>query len=124
MIRDAPLTGFGLGTFEAAYPPYAQDLVRLTVDKAHNDYLELAAGFGLPAAVLWWIALLWLVGLCVRAATIRKYGRVYPVTAVGATALVGTHAIVDFSLQMPAVAITYAALLGLGVAQSFSSREA
>ena len=31
--------------------------------------------------------------------------------------LVGTHALVDFSLQIPAVAITYAAILGIGCAK-------
>jgi hypothetical protein len=34
---------------------------------------------------------------------------------------VGMHALVDFSLQVPAVATTYAALLGIGVAQSYRS---
>lgn len=123
MIRDAPWTGFGLGSFETVFPTYTGELRRLTVDKAHNDFLEFAAGIGLPAAILWWAALLWLTGLCVRAVFVRKYERIYPVVAVGATGLVGFHALFDFSLQMPAVAMTYAALLGLGVAQSFSSRE-
>jgi hypothetical protein len=36
---------------------------------------------------------------------------------------VGTHALVDFSLQIPATAVTFAALLGAAVAQSTSSRR-
>ena len=35
--------------------------------------------------------------------------------------LVALHALVDFSLQIPAVAVTYAALLGIGVAQATPS---
>jgi hypothetical protein len=38
--------------------------------------------------------------------------------------LLGAHALVDFSMQMQAVAITFMALLGAGVAQSASSRLA
>jgi hypothetical protein len=37
--------------------------------------------------------------------------------------LLGVHSLVDFSLQMQAIAITFMALLGLGVAQSESSRQ-
>ncbi|MCP4196499.1 MAG: hypothetical protein GY762_05045, partial [Proteobacteria bacterium] len=42
-------------------------------------------------------------------------------TGLAATTLVSSHALFDFSLQIPAVAITYAAIMGLAVAQSFSS---
>ena len=124
MIGDAPLTGFGLGSYEYVYPFYAQEHFRVTMDKAHNDYLELAAGIGLPAALLWWAAMAWAVGLCVQAVFVRRHDRVYPLIALGATALVGFHSIFDFSLQIPAIALMYAVILGLGVAQSFSSRAA
>jgi len=40
---------------------------------------------------------------------------------LAATALVACHALVDFSLQIPAVAAWFATLLGLGYAQSWSS---
>jgi len=54
----------------------------------------------------------------------RDRGRdwVYPATGVAATLLVGIHSFFDFSLQMPAVAITYACILGVACAQSYSSR--
>jgi hypothetical protein len=35
--------------------------------------------------------------------------------------LVALHAVVDFSLLMPAVALTFAAILGIGCAQSRAS---
>jgi len=122
MIHDAPLTGQGLGTYQLAYPFYAQRMMPFIMDKAHNDYVELAAGWGLPAAILWWLALAWLIGLCVRGVLVRRRYRVYPMLAVGASILVGVHSIFDFSLQMPAIAVTFAAILGLGVAQAFPAR--
>jgi len=124
MIQDAPGTGFGLGTYEYAYPFHADDFQRVTMDKAHNDFLELAAGLGIPAALLWLCAMAWLVGLCVRGLFVRRRDRVFPLVAIGATALVGFHSLFDFSLQIPAIALLYAGLLGLGVAQSASSRDA
>lgn len=123
MIKDAPLLGLGLGTYENAYPMYAQTLYPFVMDKAHNDFLELAAGWGLPAAIVWCGAIGWLVAMCVRGVFVRRRGRILPLVAVGATVLVGVHALVEFSLQIPAIALLYAALLGLGVAQSFASRE-
>ena len=89
MIGDSPWLGFGLGSFEAAYPLYAEQVLPFTMDKAHNDYLELAAGWGLPAALTWWLAIAWLAGICVRGVAIRRRHRAYPLIAAGATALVG-----------------------------------
>ncbi len=122
MIGSAPFLGLGLGTFQDAYPMYATRVFPYIMDKAHNDYLEFAAGLGLPAAISWWAALSWLAGKSLRAVFVRKKNRIYPLLGVGATALVAIHSLVDFSLQMPAVAATYAALLGLALAQSFSSK--
>ena len=49
----------------------------------------------------------------------RRKGRVYPAVAVAASVCVGLHALADFSLQVPAVAVSYAVLLGIGAAQSW-----
>ncbi|MGB8363044.1 MAG: O-antigen ligase family protein [Rhizomicrobium sp.] len=123
MIHDAPLLGLGLGTYQSAYPLYSDVMMPFVMDKAHNDYLELAAGWGLPAALLWWSALVWLVGICVRGVYHRRRNQLYPMLAVGASILVGVHSFFDFSLQMPAISLTYATILGLGVAQAFRTRE-
>ncbi|MDE3116889.1 MAG: O-antigen ligase family protein, partial [Pseudomonadota bacterium] len=123
MIHDAPLLGLGLGTYINAYPMYSDTVTRFIIDRAHNDYLELAAGWGLPAAILWWSAMLWLVGLCARGVFQRRRARAYPMLAVAASVLVGVHSAFDFPLQMPAIALLYAVILGLGVAQAFPTRN-
>jgi O-antigen ligase len=123
MITDAPFLGLGLGTFQDAYPMYATKLFPFIMDKAHCDYLEFAAGLGLPAAICWWVAIVWCVGQLVRGLFIRRKDRIYPLVGLGSTILVAVHSSVDFSLQIPAVAMTYAALLGIGLAQSYSSQR-
>jgi O-antigen ligase len=123
MIGDAPWLGLGLGTFENAYPMYADQVYPFVMDKVHNDYLELAAGWGLPATIAWISAMGWCAFLCVRGVFVRRRHRIYPLVAAGATALVAFHSAFDFSLQIPAVALTYAVILGLGLAQAFPTRN-
>ena len=120
-IGDHLLTGTGLGTFRFVYAPYQPPSVGLFVDLAHNDYLENVLELGVPAAAMFYGMLLVLVLRCVRGVFRRRRDAIFPCAALGATALVGSHAAIDFGMQMPAVAITYAVMLGLGVAQSESS---
>ena len=122
-IEAHPWLGSGLGTYRAVYPTYSRQFIPYVVDRVHNDYLELALGLGLPAAVLWVSALCLLAGQCIFGVFRRRRRRIFAVTAVGATALVGFHALFDFSLQMPAVATLYAVVLGIGLGQSEPSRN-
>lgn len=124
MIEVAPLTGWGLGTYQLVYPLYTTGSLHFIMDKAHDDLLEFVAGMGVPAAVLWWLSIAWLAALCGRGVLVRKRHRVLPAIALGATILVAIHSMFDFSLQMPAIALTYAALLGIGIGQAFPKSQA
>jgi O-antigen ligase len=122
MISDAPLLGLGLGTFPDAYPLYASQVLPFVMDKAHNDYLEFAAGLGLPAAVAWWAAWTLLVFDCARGVFRRRRNRQFVILALGASVLIAVHSAFDFSLQIPAVAFFYATLMGIGLAQARSTQ--
>jgi len=63
-----------------------------------------------------------LVFRCFKGAATRRQNAMVPLVAIGAAILVGAHALVDFSLQIQAVALTVAALIGAGLAQAESSR--
>jgi O-antigen ligase len=89
---------------------------------AHNTYLEHLVELGVPAT-LFYAGPLLLFGYCLRGLFVRRRDQLFPLVAVGATVLVALHALVDFSLQIPAVAVTYAALLGIGVAQATPSAK-
>jgi O-antigen ligase len=117
-IVDHPLTGIGLGAYHDAYLLYADKFAPYIVDRAHNDYLELTAGLGIPAALTWIFAFLLMVYRCAAGALRRRRRRIYSVTAVSAATLVGFHSIFDFSLQIPAVSIIFAVLMGIGIGQS------
>lgn len=124
-LGDQPLVGFGFGTFEESFRLYRDASLpgALLIDKAHNTYLELALGLGLPAFVLLIAALLLLVALCVRGSLIRRKDAEIPLLAAAVSVTVGVHALVDFSPQMQGVAVTYAVLLGVGASQSWPSEK-
>jgi type IV secretory pathway VirB2 component (pilin) len=69
------------------------------------------------------VSVVLLVLKCCKGAVARQQITV-PCIATGVAFLVGAHAVVDFSLQMQAVTLTFAAFLGAGVAQSMSSQLA
>jgi O-antigen ligase len=122
-IVKHPFTGLGLGTYHDAYHLYADQFTPYVVDRAHNDYLELTMGLGIPAALAWFISLAWLNIRCAIGALRRHRRRAYSIVAIASTALVGFHSIFDFSLQIPAVSIYYAVLMGIGLAQSEPNRN-
>jgi len=123
-IQDAPIFGFGWGTFWQVFPIYRDSsLDPFPVwDMAHNTYLELLQGLGIPVAVLLMLAMAGLIGRCIFASITRKVSATAPLVAAASSVLVLLHALVDFSLQIQAITLTWLAILAAGVAQSWSSR--
>ncbi len=121
-VEDNPLLGFGYGTFGDSFRLYRDESLAGFYDRAHNTYLENIFELGWPAAGALFLCVAWLALVCLRG--VRERGRdwVYPATGLAATTLVATHALVDFSLQIPAVALTFSAILGAACAQSHSTR--
>jgi O-antigen ligase len=122
VIATAPLTGQGYGSFASVFPMFRD--MTLPNSKfytlAHDSYIELALEIGIPAAALLTFASLWLASLCLIGAYKRKRDNMIPTLAFAGAVLVGTHALLDFSVQMPAVGCLFAALLGIGNAQAWS----
>jgi len=121
-VADNPLFGSGLGTFENAFRLYRDSSLPLWFQHAHNDYLEMAMELGLPATLSFLAAIAILVSCCIQGVWKRKRLGEIPAIGFAASVLVGVHATADFSMQMPAIAATYSALLGLGISQSWSGR--
>jgi hypothetical protein len=123
-IFDAPFWGFGYGTFMDVFPMYRDRAISVqgAWQQAHNTYLEVFQGLGVVFGTMLVGSVVLLVLRCLRGAITRQENTMVPCVAVAAASLVGLHALVDFSLQIQAVALTFAAVLGAGVAQSESSR--
>jgi O-antigen ligase len=123
-ILHSPLLGYGYGTFADVFPMFRDRSVSTlnTWDMAHNTYLEVFQGLGLLFGAMLVASVALLVLRCFKGAITRRQNETMPCVAASVAVLVGVHSLVDFSLQMQAVAITFMALLGAGVAQSESSR--
>ena len=90
-------------------------------DRAHSTPLELASDLGLPLAGLIVVAWLIVLGVLIRGVRIRRRDLIVPVGALAVAVLGLAHSVIDFSLQIPGYAIIVFALVGAGLAQSFSS---
>ena len=125
-IFDAPVLGYGYGTFVDVFPMYRDKSISVegVWGQAHDTYLEVFQGLGLVFGTLLIAAVVLLALRCARGSIRRRENAMVPAVAASAACLVGVHALVDFSLQIQAVALTFMALLGAGVAQSESSRLA
>ena len=124
MIADRPWFGSGLGTFNFAFPAYRSDDISMWgIYDAHSTLLELAAEAGLPLASI--VVIGWMIAFGVLAHGIRtrRRDRIIPAAALAVGLVAAFHSLVDFSLQIPGFAIVVFGLLGVGVAQSFSSQQ-
>jgi O-antigen ligase len=124
-ILDEPLLGYGYGTFADIFPMFRDQSIDVqgVWEQAHNSYLELFQGLGLIFGSMLLASVVLLVLKCCKGAMVRQQITV-PAIAAGVAFLVGVHAMVDFSLQIQAVTLTFMAILGAGVAQSMSSQTA
>ena len=124
-ISDNPVLGTGLGTFPDVFALYRDDRFDTLgpIGKAHNSYLGNALELGAPAAILLLGSLAVMAETAVMGLFRRKRGKLFPVLGLAALTAVALHSLVDFSLEIPAVSITFAAMMGVCCAQSFGTRK-
>jgi O-antigen ligase len=123
-IDAAPITGRGLDTFRHLYFRYRNSSIPWDsprYDKAHNTYLELVLELGWVGFILLMGAILLIIGTILSGIVRRRRDTIYPIVGLGTTVLIGTHSMLDFSVQMPAIAVIYSAILGVAFAQSWRS---
>jgi O-antigen ligase len=114
--------GIGLGGFESYFPSQRPMSIGSAgiIDRGHSTPLEIAVEMGLPVtALLGVLALIFLTLLAVAAVRTRRSD----IIASLCVALLGLlHSCVDFSLQIPGYAVTYAALVATGLAHIGAAR--
>jgi O-antigen ligase len=106
MVHDRPLTGFGLGTWSAAYPAYARFDDGSFVNQAHNDWAQWAVEGGLP-----------FLGLMAAVVVLLARPAFRSLWGLGLMA-VFIHAWIDYPFeQRPALAAFFFAMAGVLAAE-------
>ncbi len=115
MLRDFPLWGVGLGAWSTTFPHYQRtELPGGYFREAHNDYVEFAAEMGLVGLGLlaWFVVVVWKrVRAGVRAASVTI--RPLLIGLGGSLGVIAVHEMMDFNLQIPAIAVLCTIVLGL-----------
>jgi O-antigen ligase len=117
-------TGCGLGAFEHGFYRHQTAAPANTVDFAHNDILQILAELGIPGGLLAGILAAWIAARMLVVMLWRRSARNWEL-AIGLFAsfiTVGVHSLADFNLYIPANALAFAWLSGVGVSSGLRRR--
>lgn len=120
MILSRPWLGYGAGAFELAFQsfhalPVSADAVW---DKAHSTYLGLWTDLGVIVGSIPMLLVGWLGVRSFREAWRSGSKQTPSLAALGVVVVAAIHSVVDFSLEVQGVAVTFIAILALGTARS------
>ncbi len=118
VIKDFPLTGSGLGTYETVLQRYKpRDLKHhlLIFDHAHNDYLEIISEVGIIGIVPLLLAGIYFFILILKKWAQRKnsFSKGVSLGGMGAMSYICLHSLTDFNMYIPANAITLFIIMAL-----------
>lgn len=110
-IDVAPWTGWGLGTFSLVYPLFQGMGVRVAYNEAHSTVLEFLVDLGIVGGIAALAPGFYLFLLYLRTAV--STGSRTAVLGLAICLFAALQGALDFTLQIPAVALTLAFILGL-----------
>ena len=124
-LPELPWTGFGLGAFRhfnnLLIAP-GQNEVLWDLGAMHNVVLQWIFEAGYVGALAMFAVIAQLLLILLGGLRRRRFGRTWIAGASAITAVVLTHGLIDFGLQVPAIAGFWALALGVGVGVSRPSR--
>jgi O-antigen ligase len=121
-LQDNPFFGYGLNGFESEFRLYQQGLVT-TYNHAHSDFLESLLDLGIPAGLALWTAVALLLSGLWHGIRNRRQNGLFSALGLSASVMMLGHGAVDFSFQIPGDVMTWAAILGAGLGQSWSQSD-
>jgi O-antigen ligase len=115
MVRDNPVFGTGVGSFQWSFQRYKDPALLSRPEHTHNDYLNLAADYGLFGVILaiWALAGFWRQAWKVSRPGHPPEAQAFAVGAMVSIAALLIHALFDFPLHLPANTLLVSVLLGM-----------
>ena len=111
IVRDFPVLGTGVGTFQFVFPRYREATTTAFYDYAHSDYLQVLAEGGVIGGALLAVGILLVAQIWRRPQAVRA-GAVLRTACGFAVLAVALHEAVDFSLQIPANLLALTLIVG------------
>ena len=128
IIRDFPVFGTGLGTFNNIYPHYQTKYPQFLFDHAHNDYIEILTDTGFVGFIIVAGIVITFFSTVIRRWRIRHntFAQCIGIGGISSCVAMAVHSFTDFNLHIPAnallltviVAITYAAVYNVSSAHT------
>lgn len=117
LIAAYPVFGIGLGSFDSAFRKFQRTTPLLSVDYAHNDYLQFLAELGAVGFAILAVLVGGVIWKTARTAMGQEdVNRQCLATAcLGAMVAILLHSLVDFPLQIPVNGMVFAWICGMGV---------
>ncbi len=115
LVRAYPVVGTGLGTYESAFLRYKSVAPMLTMDYAHNDYLQVLAETGVIGLGIGLILLFRVIYSAIYGAIYAGLpdDRLLSIACIGSLTAIVLHSFVDFNLYVPANAFVIAWVSGI-----------
>jgi O-antigen ligase len=118
LIGQNPWTGVGFGNYFLAIPQYKKGTGLIKLEQAHNDYLDLAANGGVIGfALAAWFALVIIKRTRISFQSKDRYRRAAALGAAAGMFSLVVHTFVDFGLQVTGIAVVFAGLIVICVAE-------
>ena len=113
MWKDYPVFGAGLGSFPSVFPRYSAEGTVQSYTHAHNDYLEFGAETGVVGFTLLGLMVSLSFATALRAQLRRRDPVMRGIAFASTMAVIGVmvHCLAEFSLQIPANALTFMLIL-------------
>lgn len=108
--------GHGPGSFLQVFEPHKPPTLVARFDHAHNDYLQVLVERGWFGALLFAVALVWMLHSALRASNGDR-GAEVRFAVVAATSALLMHATVEYVTQVPAIWLAWLALIAIAVKQ-------
>lgn len=125
LISDHPWRGVGPGMYRFRFRAYQTADLGSSYAHAHNDYLQVAAEWGIPLALLFWGFVAWRFARATRLffSSRSPWRRGVGLGCAAAIFSLLLHSLVDFNLQVPASLAYFCVVLGLGWAAESGGTE-